>query len=209
VGDDISRGDIVLLRDPQTAGLAEPFARRGAHVVWRSHIGIDGSNELSDSAWQFLRPLLAEAEAYVLTRRSYVPSVVPASRAWIIPPSIDPFSPKNQPMDRGSVRAALAQIGASVGGIQDQVSEGAGVLLADPTDLAAFGRAVRELLDNPELASRMGATAANMCARTTSVTSLCCATPTCWARCWSMSGNWSSDNADRGRYSGGWLGKGS
>src|SRR4029078_4172127 len=51
VGDAIGAGDIVLLHDPQTAGLAEPFARRGAHVVWRSHIGIDGSNELSQSAW--------------------------------------------------------------------------------------------------------------------------------------------------------------
>ena len=111
VRDEIASGDIVLLHDPQTVGLAEPLARRGAHVVWRSHIGIDGSNEVSESAWQFLRPLLADAEAFVFTRRSYVPAIVPESKAWIIPPSIDPFSPKNQPMDLGSVRAALAQIG--------------------------------------------------------------------------------------------------
>jgi trehalose synthase len=322
LGDQVSAGDLVLLHDPQTAGLAGPLARRGAHVVWRSHIGIDGENELSRSAWEFLRPFLADAEAYVFTRSSYVPPIVPSSQAWIIPPSIDPFSPKNQPMDPPAVHAALVQIGllpghpatsvcrytrrdgspgevnqpasvmaealpepddpvvvqvsrwdrlkdmigvmrgfaeqvaprgpgwlvlagpsvegvtddpegaivlaetlaewrnlppaarsrvilvtlpmtdvddnaamvnalqrhgsvivqkslaegfgltvaegmwkgrpvvgSAVGGIQDQVVEGTGILLPDPTDLPAFGRAVRTLLDDPELADRMGAAA--------------------------------------------------
>jgi trehalose synthase len=111
VGDQVGTGDLVLLHDPQTAGLVGPLARRGAHVVWRSHIGIDGENELSRSAWEFLRPLLADAEAYVFTRSSYVPAFVPPSRAWIIPPSIDPFSPKNQWMDPAAVNAALVHIG--------------------------------------------------------------------------------------------------
>ena len=104
VGDRVGAGDLVLLHDPQTAGLVGPLARRGAHVVWRSHIGIDGENEVSRSAWAFLQPLLADAEAFVFTRASYVPSIVPPSRTWIIPPSIDPFSPKNQPMDPSVVR---------------------------------------------------------------------------------------------------------
>ena len=47
-------------------------------------------------------------------------------------------------------------IGSAVGGIQDQVVEGTGVLLRDPADLAAFGSAVRQLLDNPDNAQRMG-----------------------------------------------------
>lgn len=48
-------------------------------------------------------------------------------------------------------------IGSAVGGIVDQVTEGAGILLPDPTDLAAFGRDVRWILDHPEQAERMGA----------------------------------------------------
>jgi trehalose synthase len=111
LGDQIDAGDMVLLHDPQTAGLAGPLARRGAHVVWRSHIGIDGENELSRQAWEFLRPYLAEAHAYVFTRASYVPPIVPTTRTWIIPPSIDPFSPKNQPMSPDAVKAALVQLG--------------------------------------------------------------------------------------------------
>jgi trehalose synthase len=113
--DQVSAGDLVLLHDPQAAGLASALARRGTHVVWRSHIGIDGENELSRSAWEFMQPLLADAEAFVFTRHSYVPGFVPLDRVWIIPPSIDPFSPKNQPMEIDAVRAALVQMGLVAG----------------------------------------------------------------------------------------------
>ncbi|MGE5827349.1 MAG: glycosyltransferase [Micromonosporaceae bacterium] len=113
--DRIRPGDIVLLHDPQTAGLTGPLVRRGARVVWRSHIGIDHENELSRSAWEFLWPLLVEAHAYVFTRPTYVPSVIPRSGVRIIPPSIDPFSPKNQMMDAKMVRAALIRLGLFAG----------------------------------------------------------------------------------------------
>jgi trehalose synthase len=50
-------------------------------------------------------------------------------------------------------------IGSAVGGITDQIAANAGVLLPDPTDLAAFGRAVQQLLDDPDERIRMGAAA--------------------------------------------------
>jgi trehalose synthase len=112
----VSSGDLVLLHDPQTAGLAGLLASRGAHVVWRSHIGVDAENDLSRSAWEFLAPLVTEADAYVFTRRSYLPAIIPPARAWIIPPSIDPYSPKNQPMDPDCVTAILTRIGLLAGG---------------------------------------------------------------------------------------------
>ena len=37
----IAPGDIVLLHDPQTAGLIEPVLAAGGHAVWRCHIGVD------------------------------------------------------------------------------------------------------------------------------------------------------------------------
>jgi trehalose synthase len=123
IGDSVSPGDLVLLHDPQTAGLVEAMASRGAHVVWRSHIGIDGANDLSRSAWDFLAPLIHDAEAYVFTRPSYVPKSIPSSQAWIIPPSIDPFSPKNQAMDPACVRTILTQIGLFSGAATDTTCE--------------------------------------------------------------------------------------
>ena len=104
-------GDVVLLHDPQTAGLAAPLAQAGARVVWRCHIGVDWEDEVTRAGWEFLRPHLAAAQAYVFSRQQYVPSWIPAGKAWIIPPSIDPFSPKNQPLDAETVRAILVTLG--------------------------------------------------------------------------------------------------
>ena len=104
-------GDIVLLHDPQTAGLAAPLAGAGARVVWRCHIGVDWQNDTTRAAWDFLRPYLAPVHAFVFTRRQYVPSWIPAEQAWIIPPSIDPLSAKNQQLDAVTVQAILATIG--------------------------------------------------------------------------------------------------
>jgi trehalose synthase len=50
-------------------------------------------------------------------------------------------------------------VGSAVGGISDQIADGTGVLLDDPTDLDAFGAAVRGLLDDPDETDRMGAAA--------------------------------------------------
>jgi trehalose synthase len=47
-------------------------------------------------------------------------------------------------------------VASAVGGIQDQIDDGAqGLLLADPTDLDAFAAAITRLLGDPQLASRM------------------------------------------------------
>ena len=47
-------------------------------------------------------------------------------------------------------------VGSAVGGIMDQIADGTGILLPDPADLAAFGSAVRKLLDSPDDARLMG-----------------------------------------------------
>ena len=109
--DEIRPGDLVLLHDPQTAGLTEALSRAGARVAWRCHIGVDWHNDATEAAWDFLRPLLTRAEGYVFTRRAYAPSWVPDEKIAIIPPSIDPFSPKNQHLDDAAVRAILGRIG--------------------------------------------------------------------------------------------------
>ena len=107
----VQPGDVVLLHDPQTAGLAAALAQAGARVVWRCHIGVDWEDEVTRAGWDFLRPHLAAAEAYVFSRQTYVPSWIPADKAWIVQPSIDPFSPKNQQLAADTVRAILVKLG--------------------------------------------------------------------------------------------------
>jgi trehalose synthase len=104
-------GDIVLLHDPQTAGLASGLRRSGAHVVWRSHVGRDTGNEHTDEAWRFLRPYVEHVSDLIFSRRAYAPSWVEADRLWLIPPSLDPFSPKNCDLDEADVAAALGRAG--------------------------------------------------------------------------------------------------
>ena len=48
-------------------------------------------------------------------------------------------------------------LASAVGGIQDQIEDGRdGALLADPSDLAAYGARLRELLAQPERAEALG-----------------------------------------------------
>jgi trehalose synthase len=107
----VARGDIVLLHDPQTIGLAAGLRHAGLHVAWRCHVGRDGTNELTDAAWQFLRPFLEPVEAMVFSRPAYAPDWVPSSQLSVIAPSIDPFSAKNMPLSSDRVRDVVAAVG--------------------------------------------------------------------------------------------------
>ncbi len=104
-------GDVVLIHDPQPAGLAAALKRAGARVVWRCHVGVDEPNEWSERAWEFLRPYLADVDAMVVSRASFAPSWADPSRVHVIPPSIDPFSAKNEPMSGRNVRLTLSYVG--------------------------------------------------------------------------------------------------
>ena len=107
----IRPGDVVLLHDPQTAGFVETLNGLGAIIIWRCHIGTNQHNEWTESAWNFLRPFISTADAFIFSRRDYVPEWIDPSHVSIIPPSIDPFSPKNQEIDDVNVQRILATIG--------------------------------------------------------------------------------------------------
>ena len=106
----VAPGDIVLLHDPQTAGLVPAMQHRGAITVWRSHIGVDVSNDHVEQAWAFLRPYVEQADACVFSRREYVPASLDMD-VQIIAPSIDPFSTKNEDMEPQTVQAIVSHIG--------------------------------------------------------------------------------------------------
>jgi trehalose synthase len=107
----IPAGDIVYVHDPQPAGLIPHIKSTGARVVWRCHVGVDQPNPLTRAAWDFLRPYVDEADAYVFSRREFVWDGLESSRLWLVPPSIDAFSPKNQELDEAAVQAILNKIG--------------------------------------------------------------------------------------------------
>jgi trehalose synthase len=109
----VRAGDVVIIHDPQPAGLATAMRQRGARVVWRCHVGTDTPNALTELWWNFLRRYLdpSVVDAYVFTRRSFAPSWMPSERIFEIPPSIDPFSPKNHELSAEEREAILTSVG--------------------------------------------------------------------------------------------------
>lgn len=107
----VRAGDIVLLHDPQTAGLARGLADLGAHVVWRCHIGSDTSGELTGRGWAFLRPYLEHCEAFVFSRQQFAPDFLEPTCVRVIAPSVDPFSAKNVDLTGDDVTAVLRRAG--------------------------------------------------------------------------------------------------
>ena len=88
--------DVVILHDPQTAGLVDAVRRTGAAVIWRCHVGIDHPNSRAYEAWSFLRRDLRNADAYVFSRAQFAWDGLDRGKTAVIHPSIDPFSAKNQ-----------------------------------------------------------------------------------------------------------------
>src|SRR5271165_2160173 len=103
--------DVVLLHDPQTAGMIPRLLATGAPVIWRSHVGIDPPNDLARSAWRFLLPYVEQADAYVFSLSSYIWDGLDRSKLTVIAPSIDAFSPKNHAMAFTGVTAVLRAAG--------------------------------------------------------------------------------------------------
>ena len=105
-------GDLVVLHDPQTAGMAKHLHAIGVPVVWRCHVGIDDSNEWTDEAWAFLRRHLeGYVSAYVFTRKEYAPAWIPDELVTVIRPSIDPLATKNVDMSADHAEDVLSYVG--------------------------------------------------------------------------------------------------
>ncbi len=114
--------DVVIVHDPQPAGLVVPLKASGATVIWRCHVGIDEANEEAELAWDFLRPFVSGADALIFSRDRFVWSGLDKARVRIIAPSIDAFSPKNQHLEDHAVRAILSVAGLIAEG-SDETAE--------------------------------------------------------------------------------------
>lgn len=100
--------DFIFIHDPQPAALLSFHGHGGASWVWRCHIDTSQPNP---SVWAFLRPYLREYDAAVFTMPEFVPPGFPIARVEIIPPAIDPLSPKNLPLDTSISHQILDWIG--------------------------------------------------------------------------------------------------
>lgn len=103
--------DVVFVHDPQPAGLLASRGKGSARWIWRCHI--DTSRPDPD-VWAYLCRVLDGYDAAVFTMEEFVPADLPIARVEIVPPAIDPLSPKNMPLDVDAASEVLSWIGIEV-----------------------------------------------------------------------------------------------
>lgn len=114
----VGPNDVVIIHDPQPAGLIQHVKDVGATVLWRCHVGLDFPNDLARRAWNFLIPYVTDADGYVFSREAFAWEGLDDGKITVIPPSIDAFSPKNQHLDKATVQAILSASGL-IGGARE------------------------------------------------------------------------------------------
>ncbi|MBI4499180.1 MAG: glycosyltransferase [Chloroflexi bacterium] len=84
--------DFIVIHDPQAAAVRHLRGDRGAKWVWRCHIDTSQPNP---DVWAFLKPFIEAYDAAVFTMGQFIPADLMVKYVSIIPPAIDPLSPKN------------------------------------------------------------------------------------------------------------------
>jgi trehalose synthase len=103
--------DVYIVHDPQPLAVRHYLKQPKSHWIWRCHIDTAGH---SPDVWALLEPFVAEYDAAIFTLRDFVPPRFPVERVGIIPPAIDPLSPKNMELPRSVCESILGWIGIDI-----------------------------------------------------------------------------------------------
>ncbi|QRK12283.1 glycosyltransferase [Archangium violaceum] len=140
--------DFVIVHDPQPAAIPGLIHRSGSRWVWRCHIDTSHPNP---AIWDFLMPYLRVYDAAVFTLEGFIPPRFPVRRIAILPPAIDPLSPKNLALPEELARHILEWIGVRLDRpLVTQVSRFD--KWKDPLGVVAAYRIVRQRIPNLQLA---------------------------------------------------------
>ncbi|MGH2516531.1 MAG: glycosyltransferase, partial [Ktedonobacterales bacterium] len=96
--------DYVIVHDPQPAPLRALRSGDRGKWIWRCHIDLTAANP---EYWGFLRPFVQAYDAAIFTMPQYAKRDLRVGKIAIIPPAIDPLSPKNAPMSDEDARRVV------------------------------------------------------------------------------------------------------
>lgn len=140
--------DFIFIHDPQPSAILPLHGKGQARWIWRCHIDTSVPNQ---QVWSFLRNLLGEYDAAIFTMAEFVPPDFPIETVEIIPPVIDPLSPKNLPLGEDVAKQILDWIGVQLNKpLITQVSRFDP--WKDPLGVIAAYRLVREEIPDVRLA---------------------------------------------------------
>jgi trehalose synthase len=97
--------DLVIIHDPQPAGLVQ-FRSETVKWLWRCHIDLSAADV---AAWAFLRKRVERFDAAVFHLPEYTKDLMIPQ--YLLPPAIDPLSPKNEEMPMERAQAIVAGLG--------------------------------------------------------------------------------------------------
>jgi trehalose synthase len=98
--------DVILIHDPQPAGLILRKPQIGGHWVWRCHIDVSNPNPI---VWNFLKPYVEKYDATIFSMPDFARQL--SAPQFMIAPSIDPLSDKNKKLDSGYILKILEEYG--------------------------------------------------------------------------------------------------
>jgi trehalose synthase len=99
--------DVVIAHDPQPAAIRTILNDRPGSWVWRCHIDLSTPNQ---EVLEHLLPFLVPYQCKVFHMTGYVPSGV-NGKVEILPPAIDPLSPKNMALSPDDAAFVCNQFG--------------------------------------------------------------------------------------------------
>ncbi|MHB1244516.1 MAG: glycosyltransferase, partial [Gaiellaceae bacterium] len=103
--------DVIVVHDPQPAGILSVHGRGESRWIWRCHIDTASPNP---EVWAFLRGCLESYDAAIFTMREFLPPDLPIAHVEIVPPAIDPLSPKNLDIGEQTALQVLSWIGVDL-----------------------------------------------------------------------------------------------
>lgn len=103
--------DLIVVHDPQPLAIPYYYDRSLPKWLWRCHID---TSEPNPQIWDFLKKYMQGYSAAVFTMGSFVPPEFSVDRVEIIPPAIDPESPKNIELSINIARRVLEWLGVQL-----------------------------------------------------------------------------------------------
>jgi trehalose synthase len=98
--------DVVVIHDPQPAGLIASKTDRAARWVWRCHIDLSNPNA---DVWAFLKPFVEQYDATIFSSPSFARRLpVPQ---YLFYPCIDPLSEKNKELEQAYIQGVCDNFG--------------------------------------------------------------------------------------------------
>jgi trehalose synthase len=100
--------DVIIVHDPQPAGMRANAPDRARRWIWRCHIDLSTPNP---STLGRMLPLIRDYDASVWHLEQYVPAALDGGIRKICPPAIDPLSPKNMALSPEDAAFVCEQFG--------------------------------------------------------------------------------------------------